>query len=203
MRQTLAAFGLFAIAAGAAAPAGAQTLSFAGTWKLNTQESDNPREKLQAATAAAPQGADGMTRGVRVGSVAGGGGGASGGGGGSLSGPDFTRVMRPAPQIAVEQNDTIIIIRDDQGLPLVYYLDGRKVEEPMPGAEPKVITAKLGKDGKLTVEKKLGGLGSMKEVFALEPEKRRLVVEAKLTSPTLGKTVAIRRVYDSSTEVQK
>lgn len=47
-------------------------------------------------------------------------------------------------------------------------------------------------------ERKLGGLGALKEVYILNAEKNRLVVEAKLTSPTLGKTVEIKRVYDGN-----
>jgi hypothetical protein len=208
MRHKLAAVGLLVLTAAAAQPASSQTPSFAGTWKLNKEASDDPREKLQEATERGMKMTDGMSGGrgtVRTGAgrvdgESGGGrepGAGGGGGGGALSGPDFMRVMRPAPQIVVEQNDTAVIVRDDRGLPQVFYLDGRKVEEPMPGAEPKQTTAKLGKDGKLTIERKLGGLGAMKEVYVLDAEKRRLVVEAKLTSPTLGKTVEIKRVYDA------
>jgi hypothetical protein len=206
MRHSLAAVGLLVLAAAAAQPASSQTVSFAGTWKLNNDASDNPREKLQEATERGMKMSDGMSGGrgtVRTGAgrVDGESGGGrepgSGGGGGALSGPDFMRVMRPAPRIVVEQNDTVVIVRDERGLPQVFYLDGRKVEEPMPGAEPKQTTAKLGKDGKLTIERKLGGLGGLKEVYVLDAEKHQLIVEAKLTSPSLGKTVEIKRVYDA------
>ena len=207
MRHTMAAVGLLVLAAVTAQPASSQTVSFAGTWKLNTGESDNARGKLAEATERGPTVVSGMREGngrVRTGAGSidrenGGGSGSGGGGGGgsALSGPDFMRVMRPAPQIVVEQNDTVVIIRDDRGLPQVFYLDGRKVEEAIPGAEPKQTTAKLGKDGKLTIERKLGGQGALKEVYILDSEKHRLVVEAKLTSPTLGKTVEIKRVYDA------
>ena len=46
MRHTLAGLGILLMAA--ATPAPAQTVSFAGTWKLNANESDNPALKLQA-----------------------------------------------------------------------------------------------------------------------------------------------------------
>ena len=206
MRHNLAAVGLLILAAAAAQPASSQTVSFAGTWKLNNDASDNARGKLAEATERGPTVVAGMREGsgrVRTGAgsidreTGGGSSGSGGGGGGALSGPDFMRVMRPAPQIVVEQNDTVLIIRDDRGLPQVFYLDGRKVEEPMPGAEPKLTTAKLSKDGKLTIERKLGGMGALKEVYFLDAEKHQLVVEAKITSPTLGKTVEIKRVYDA------
>jgi len=208
MRHTMAAVGLLVLAAASAQPAFGQTVSFAGTWKLNTEESDNARGKLAEATERGPTVVAGMREGsgrVRTGAGSldretdrsGSGGGGGGGGGAALSGPDFMRVMRPAPQIVVEHNDTAVIVRDERGVPQVFYLDGRQVEETMPGAEPKLTTAKLGKDGKLTIERKLGGLGALKEVYILNAEKRRLVVEARITSPTLGKTVEIKRVYDA------
>jgi hypothetical protein len=111
------------------------------------------------------------------------------------SGP-FARVMRPATQILVVQNDSTIVISDDASLPQTLYLDGRKVEEPMPGAESMYTTAKW-KDGKLTVERKLGGSGSIREVYTLDAAKRRLTVEAKLTSGELQGTLEVKRVYDA------
>jgi hypothetical protein len=206
MRHALAVLGVFATVSGALEPALAQTPSLAGTWKLNAEASDNPAEKLKEATSAAPKVKEGYgsTRNrVGAGRIAGEPGGdrdaaAGGGGGASLPGVDFGRVMHPAAQITIEQNDSVLSIRDDRGLPQIIYLDGRKFEEPTGGAEPKQTTSKW-KDGKLTVDRKLGSLGSIREIFSLLAEKHQLVVEAKLTSPQLGKTVEIRRVYDAQT----
>jgi hypothetical protein len=79
---------------------------------------------------------------------------------------------------------------------MTLYLDGRKVEEPLPGAESMYTTAKL-KDGKLTVERKLGGSGSIREVYVLDAAKRRLTVDAKLTSGELQGTLEVRRIYEA------
>ncbi len=202
MRHTLAVVGILAISAGAAHSAAGQSVSFAGTWKLNAGESDKPKEKLDEAISAAPkvnEGYGSMKDRVGAGRIAGEPRAEKGGGGArSLPGPDFGRIMRPAAMITIEQNDTVLTIRDDQGLPQVFYLDGRKFEEPTAGAEPKQTTAKW-KDGKLNVERKLGGIGSIRETFSLDPAKHRLTVEAKLTSPDLGKTLEIKRVYDAGT----
>lgn len=201
MRHTLAAIGLFVLTAATAQPVLSQTPSLTGTWKLNPKESDDPKEKLELAAESGMKMTDGMgsSRGVRSG--AGRMDGEKGGGRedrvGSLPGTDFQRVLRPAEQIKLEQNDTVLIVNDERGLPQVFFLDGRKVEEPMGGAEPKQTTAKFSKDGKLVIERKLGGTGSIKETYILDTAKRRLVVEAKLTSPTVGKTVEIKRVYDA------
>ena len=203
MRHTLAGLGLVILAAGSAVPAAAQNVSLAGTWKLNVKESDDPRVKIQEATEAGPSVRSGMSSGGRVRTGAGRidgetGGGKDAGGVTSLPGPDFARIIKPTEIISVEQNDTIVVIRNERGLPQVFYLDGRKVEEASVSTEPNVTTAKW-KDGKLTVERQLGGTGSIREVYVLDAEKKRLVVEAKLTSAQLAKTVQIRRVYDAGT----
>jgi hypothetical protein len=89
-----------------------------------------------------------------------------------------------------------IVISDDANLPQTLYLDGRKVEEPLPGAESMYTTAKW-KDGKLTVERKLGGNGSIREGYVLDAAKPRLTVDAKLTSGQLQGTLEVRRVYEA------
>jgi|KBSSwiStaDraftv2_1062776.scaffolds.fasta_scaffold34674_3 hypothetical protein len=207
MRHTMAALGLCIVAAGFAAPAVAQDVSLAGTWKLNAKESDNPSEKLQAALEKGPTVVSGMREGRgrpstgagridRPESGSTGAASASASGASAMRSGPFGRVMRPAPQIVVVQTDTVIVISDDASVPMILYLDGRKVEEPLPGAESMVTTAKW-KDGKLTVERKLGSTGSIREVFTMDAAKKRLVVEAKLTSAQLQGSMEIRRVYDA------
>lgn len=199
MRHPLAALGLLVILAAGTNPAFGQTASFAGTWKLNTEASDDPQAKLEAVTSAAPMvntGYAARSNPVGAGRVAGEQRGERMAGAKALPGADFGRIMKPAAVITIEQNDSTLTIRDNQGLPQLLYLDGRKFEEPTGGAEPKQTVAKW-KDGKLTVERKLGGIGMIRETFTLDPDKHRLVVDAKLTSPDLGKTLEIRRVYDA------
>ena len=207
MRHTLAGLGILMLAA-VASPASAQTASFAGTWKLNASESDNPALKLQALLEKGPTVVSGMREGRgrpstgagridRPESGSSGAASASAAGAAELRSGPFARVMKPAAQIIVVQTDSTIVISDDASLPMTLYLDGRKVEEPMPGAESMYTTAKL-KDGKLTVERKLGGSGSIREVYVLDAAKRRLTVDAKLTSGELQGTLELRRVYDGN-----
>jgi len=204
MRHTLAGLGILLMAA--ATPAPAQTVSFAGTWKLNANESDNPALKLQALLEKGPTVVSGMREGRgrpstgagrldRPESGSSGAAGASASGAAAMRSGPYARVMRPAAQILVVQTDSTIVISDDASLPQTLYLDGRKVEEPLPGAESMFTTAKL-KDGKLTVERKLGGSGSIREVYTFDAAKRRLLVEAKLTSGELQGTLEVKRVYD-------
>lgn len=204
MRHTLA--GLVLLAA-AATPALAQNVSLAGTWKLNANESDNPALKLQALLEKGPTVVSGMREGRgrpstgagridRPESGTSGAASASAAGASAMRSGPFARVMKPAAQILVVQTDSTIVISDDASLPTTLYLDGRKVEEPLPGAESMYTTAKL-KDGKLTVERKLGGSGSIREIYTLDAAKRRLTVDAKLTSGELQGTLEVRRVYDA------
>lgn len=204
MRHTLAGLGILLMAA--ATPAPAQTVSFAGTWKLNANESDNPALKLQTLLEKGPTVVSGMREGRgrpstgagrldRPESGSSGAASASAAGAAAMRSGPFARVMKPAAQIIVVQTDSTIVISDDASLPQTLYLDGRKVEEPLPGAESMYTTAKL-KDGKLTVERKLGGSGSIREVYVLDAAKRRLTVEAKLSSAELQGTLEVRRVYD-------
>ena len=205
MRHTLAGLGILMLAA--ATPAPAQTASFAGTWKLNANESDNPALKLQALLEKGPTVVSGMREGRgrpstgagridRPESGSSGAASASAAGASAMRSGPFARVMKPAAQILVVQTDSTIVISDDASLPTTLYLDGRKVEEPLPGAESMYTTAKL-KDGKLTVERKLGGSGSIREIFTLDAAKRRLTVDTKLTSGELQGTLEVRRVYDA------
>ena len=207
MRHTLAGLGILLIAAAAAGPAAAQDVSLAGTWKLNANESDNPALKLQALLEKGPTVVSGMREGRgrpstgagridRPESGSSGAAGASAAGAAELRSGPFARVMKPAAQILVVQTDSTVVISDDASLPQTLYLDGRKVEEPLPGAESMYTTAKW-KDGKLTIERKLGGSGSIREVYVLDAAKRRLTVDAKLTSSQLQGTLELRRVYEA------
>ena len=208
MRQILAGIGLSLLAVSIPTPAVAQSASLAGTWKLNKDQSDDANVKLRALLEKGPTVVDGMrSGGGRVRSGAGGldreessarnAASASGAGAAVLRSGPYLRVMRPAAQVIVLQTDSTITISDDTSVPQILYLDGRKVEEPLPGAENMTVTAKL-KDNKLTVERKLGSAGTIREVYALDPEKKRLVVEAKVTSGDLQGTLEVKRVYDGN-----
>ena len=208
MRHILAGLGIFLLAATAASPAVAQTASFAGTWKLNKDQSEDPNVKLRALLEKGPTMVEGMrSGGGRPRSGAGGldreetsarnaADALSSGAAGLRSGP-YARVMRPSPQMVVIQTDSTLTINDDASVPQLLFLDGRKVEEPLPGAENMTVTTKL-KDTKLTVERKLGAAGSIREVYTLDAAKKRLVVEARLTSGDLQGTLEVKRVYDGN-----
>jgi hypothetical protein len=208
MRQILAGIGLSLLAASLTAPVVAQTASMAGTWKLNKDQSDDPNAKLRSLLEKGPTVVDGMrSGGGRVRSGAGGldreesaarnAAAASGAGAAALRSGPYLRVMRPSAQIIVVQTDSTVTISDDASVPQILYIDGRKVEEPLPGAENMMVTARL-KDNKLTVERKLGSAGSIRETYTLDAAKKRLVVEARITNGDLQGTLDVKRVYDGN-----
>ena len=208
MRHVLAALGISLLAASTAVPAAAQNATFAGTWKLNKDQSDDPSAKLKALMEKGPTIVDGMRAGSgrvrsgagsvdRVEEGASGAASASAAGAAALRTGPYLRVMRPSAQILVIQTDSTLTINDDASVPQVLYLDGRKVEEPLPGAENMMVTTKL-KDTKLTVERKLGSAGSIRETYTLDAAKKRLVVEARITSGDLQGTLEVKRVYDGN-----
>lgn len=103
--------------------------------------------------------------------------------------------VRPLPQLIIVQTDSTITISDPSGTPRTYRTDGRKVFEPMPGSDSLEIVAKL-KDGKLTTERKLGSLGTLREVYSIDKDSHELIVDVKLSSPSLVPPLEMRRVYD-------
>jgi hypothetical protein len=202
MRHHMMALFLGVLALGSLPSAEAQAPTIVGTWKLNVEASDDTEEMLQLAMRGetAPETGRGMGRTRRPpsggGSVAGGGGAPSGGGGtaGGASGP-MRRVVRPPAQLIVEMSDSMIVIRDGGEIPQKIYLDGRTVQEPALTGPPVELTAKW-KDGKLSVERKIGELDTMRETYSFDKKNNRLIVEAKVTSTTFQRPLELKRVYD-------
>lgn len=105
------------------------------------------------------------------------------------------RVVRPPAQLIVEMSDSMIVIRDGGEIPQKIYLDGRTVQEPALTGPPVELTAKW-KDGKLSVERKIGELDTMRETYSFDKKNNRLIVEAKVTSTTFQRPLELKRVYD-------
>jgi hypothetical protein len=117
-----------------------------GTWRLNRDESDDARKKLQEAQQSGGGGNGGRGGGVHVGGYPGGypgggypGGGYPGGGGGgygghrnSYSNDDLNRlsdVLNPARNVTVTKSDSAVEVSDDLDRKREFYTDGRKLEK--------------------------------------------------------------------------
>jgi len=108
--------------------------NLAGTWRLNTDDSDDPRKKLQQARG----GGRGQGGGRSGGGMAGGwpGMGGHGGYGGHRQGGEgdeerqkMLLFLQPAQQLHIAQKEPEIDINDDSDRKFTVFTDGRKVEK--------------------------------------------------------------------------
>lgn len=121
-------------ASAAKAPEAPRTKNLAGTWKLNTDDSDDPRKKLQQARGGG-RGQVGHSSGGMGGGWPGGHGGYGGYGGrraGGESDADRQKMhvfVQPAQKLTIAQKDPEIDISDDSDRKITAFTDGRKVEK--------------------------------------------------------------------------
>jgi hypothetical protein len=108
--------------------------SMAGTWRLNTEDSDDPRKKLQQAHGSGRGGQSGGRPTVAMGGGGwpGGGHGGYGGRGGGESNEDRQKMvafLQPAQQLTISQKEPEVDVTDDADRKVVLYTDGRKIEK--------------------------------------------------------------------------
>jgi hypothetical protein len=165
--------------------------SFSGTWQLNEDESDDPREKMQEMRAKrggmGGPGGGGSSMGGPGGGMGGRGG--EGSGSGEVMGQGLTRL-----EIRHEEPRLLVIDADDRDRTI--YTDGRKVKRDSERGLVEV-QAKWKKD-KLVVERKQGRGGTLKETYELSPNGDQLYVTTKMGG-RMG-SMKFRRVYDAVSE---
>jgi hypothetical protein len=188
----------------AVAPRGKPTII--GTWKLNLDESDDPRKKLEEARNSSGGGYGGGHGGVRVGGGWPGGGYPGGGGGGygghrggsqGVSDEDRARMaelLHPADSLSIAQKEAEVDLTDDQGRKRVYYTDGRKLEKSK-DANNQELAAKWDHE-RLTSEEKGPHGGKITRSFAPSPDGTQLYETLNIESSRSNRTVYIRYVYD-------
>ncbi len=177
-----------------------QESSFTGTWKFDPTRS---AEERKAETGSVTPGA-GMirdrTRGTGSSSVR-----PSGaervqpreggqGGAGAVPGP-ISPYLRPPAQVVITQTDSTIAFALPTGAIETYRIDGRKERTEVPGADPIETTARL-KGGKLTIERKFGSVGTIKETYSVGSDGKELIIELRLTGSDIGQPIDQKRVYD-------
>ena len=108
-------------------------------------------------------------------------------------------LIRPIPQLRIQQSDSTIAISDASGQFATYPLDGRKFREPQLIGDDIEIVARW-KDRKLTIERKLPSLGTIRETYALDPATGELVLEVKVSGSRLPRGIEMRRVYQPEEE---
>jgi hypothetical protein len=168
--------------------------SLAGVWRLNPDKS----QEMNPQAVGSYQGVLGQRSTL-------GGAGRTGGipsGGRQEPLPDPTvllSLIRPIPQLRIQQSDSTIAIGDASGQFATYPTDGRKFREPQLIGEDIEIVARW-KDRKLTIERKLPSLGTIREIYALDPATGELVLEMKVTGSRLPRGIEMRRVYQPEEE---
>ncbi len=175
-----------------------------GTWVLNEELSEDPREKMQEAMSERGRGGGFSARGGAggFGGRGGGGGfGSRGGGGGTRgrgdSADDKMRARAEAYETLTIQHqdpELLITLADDHQQEL--FTDGRKVET-WRGTE----SAKWQKDGALTVTTK-SEQGKRKTSWQLSEDSSRLTLTSELPGRGPMPSITFDRVYDRANKSQ-
>jgi hypothetical protein len=189
-----------------------------GTWKLNRDQSDDPREKLRSALQerdqnGAPGGMGrhgGMGGGGGMGGPMGGGipgmggpmGGSRGGmGRGSGSEEQHARlydIVRGPDQVTVAQKGPETDLTDDESHVRALFTDGRKLEKPKKDSPQTQVKARWERQTLITEEKGPNG-EKISHAYELSGDgKQQLSDTVTLESKRLNTTVIIRYVYDKA-----
>jgi hypothetical protein len=178
--------------------------NLAGTWKLNKDQSDDVREKMQEAGAGGGQG--GGWGGGNGGGFGGRGGGGMGGGrrGGGEGG-----MMQEYSQLAIEQTASTVRVTGSSGRVLAQYDANASGSSSNNGASSSTTDNQGGQgernagpaaaqwqDAKLVATEQ-GRRGTTTRTYELSPDGKQLYVTTRIDNPRFSQPVTIRFVYDS------
>jgi hypothetical protein len=163
-----------------------------GSWKLNTNDSDDGKKKMQQSRGGGRSGHGG-------GYPGGGGGGMHGGGSGGGRPSDEDRekmheLLEPSTTLNIVKKDNELDVTDAENRKLIFFTDGRKTEKAKDDAYQQIPAQ--WKDGDLVSnEKGLRG-GKLSRTFELGQEGHQLYETIRMNSMRSNSTVVIRYVYD-------
>jgi len=177
--------------------------SILGAWKLNRDESDDARKKMQDARGADNGRGGGGRGGVRMG-IPGMGGGPYGGrrgGGGNESDEDRERMqefMNPSRALTVAEakKDVEIDMFDDQERKSAFFTDGRKLQKTK-GISTQEIAAHWDGNRLVTDEKSPSGR-KISRTYELSYDGTQLYETLRLTRGRSDSQISIRYVYDQA-----
>jgi hypothetical protein len=177
--------------------------SILGAWKLNHDESDDPRKKMQDARSADAGRGGGGRGGVRMG-IPGMGGGPYGGrrgGGGSESDEDRERmqeVVNPSRALTVAEakKDVEIDVFDDQQRKTAIFTDGRKLEKTKDNSTQEIAAHWDG--NRLVTDEKTPKGQKMSRTYELSYDGTQLYETLRLTRGRSNSQASIRYVYDQA-----
>ena len=178
--------------------------SILGAWKLNRDESDDPRKKMQDARGADNGRGGGGRGGVRIG-IPGMGGGPYGGGrrgrGENESDEDRQKmqdVVNPAQALTVAEakKDVEIDMFDEQERKSAFYTDGRKLQKTKDSTSQEIAAHWDG--NRLVTDEKTPSGRKMSRTYELSYDGTQLYETLHLTQGRSSSTVSIRYVYDQA-----
>jgi len=183
-----------------------------GTWKLNREQSDDPREKLRSAMQDRDQngpmgrhggmGGGGVTMGIPGIGVGGMGrpGGGPGMGRGQGAGSDDQRarlrdLVEAPDQLKVTQKGPEIDMADTQSHVRTLVTDGRKLEKPKKDSDQTKVRAHWNHETLVTEEKGPNG-EKISHSYEITGEGKQLADTLTVESKKLNTPIIIRSVYD-------
>jgi hypothetical protein len=175
-----------------------------GAWKLNRDESDDPRKKMQDARGANGGRGGGGRGGVRLG-IPGMGGGPYGGrrgGGGNESDQDRERieeVLTPARSLTVAEakKDVEVDVFDDQERKTALFTDGRKLQKTKDANNQEIAAHWEG--NRLVTDEKTPKGQKMSRTYELSYDGTQLYETLRLTRGRRSNSqVSVRYVYDQA-----
>src|SRR6266850_3093502 len=183
-----------------------QRTSILGAWKLNRDESDDPRKKMQDARGAdngRGGGGGGGRGGVRMGIPGMGGGpyGGGGGGGGNESDEDrqqMQQVLGPTSALTVAEakKDVEIDVFDDQQRKTAIFTDGRKLQKTKDSTTQEIAAHWDG--NRLVTDEKTPKGQKMSRMYELSYDGTQLYETLQLTRGRSNSQISIRYVYDQA-----
>jgi hypothetical protein len=166
--------------------------NLAGQWKLNKDQSDDPRQKMQQAMGNSGEGAG----------QGGGGGHRGGGNGGAGGGRGPGGMMNDMSQLTIEETATSVKVTGASGRVLAANPAEQPAAKPATNGngegETREYTPPVAKwQGAQLVTSMEGHRGgSTTRTYELSPDGKQLIVTTKMQNPRLTQPVSIRFVYD-------
>jgi hypothetical protein len=180
--------------------------SIMGAWKLNRDESEDPRKRSQDANGGnGGRGGGGGRGGVRMGipGMGGGpyGGGRRGGGGGGESDADREKMqefMTPAPALTVAEakKDVEVDVFDDQQRKTALFTDGRKLQKTKDATSQEVAAHWDG--NRLVTDEKSPSGRKISRTYELSYDGTQMYETLRLTRGRSDQQISIRYVYDQA-----
>jgi len=170
--------------------------SIVGAWKLNLDDSDDGRKKMQQS-----RGQDHGNRsgggGVHIGGRTGGRGGWGGQRGGGESDDDrrkMQEILNPSDSLTIVQKDAEFDLTDGEHDQQVFYTDGRKLKKSKDSSYQELAAHWDGTE--LTSDDKGPRGGKMTRIIELSPDGRQLYKTIHLDNGRSASAVVVRYVYD-------